>query len=940
MTQTYEYKVSQTTCPYCGVGCGVNTTVINGELTAVSGNTSHPANLGKLCVKGSNLHETVGLEGRVLHPMIHGKKASWDTATQTVADQFRHFIDTYGPDSVAFYVSGQILTEDYYVANKLMKGYIGSANIDTNSRLCMASAVAGYKRAFGSDTVPCSYADIDHCELLILVGSNAAWTHPILYQRMEQAKIANPNLKVVVVDPRKTATEQLGDLHLAIQPGSDVALFNGLLHYLNENDHLNHSYIEQYTEHWHELVTSIDTNTLAHTALVTGVSEADLMLFYQAFAATDKPLTFYSQGVNQSSQGTDKCNAIINCHLATGTLGYLGAGPFSITGQPNAMGGREVGGLANTLAGHMNIEDPAHRDLVQTFWQSPNIPQQEGAKAVDLFAKIKQSKIKAVWIMATNPMVSLPNRAEIAAALTQCEFVVVSDCVTKNDTLAYANVVLPATTWAEKDGTVTNSERRISRQKGILPAPGEAKHDWQALCDVAKAMGYQSGFDFAHSVDVFNEHAALSGYRNTSDTQHSDTIIRDFDISGLASLTRQQYDNLQPIQWPVNNQYPQGCSQMFADNVFFTPSKKAQFVPVQVNLPTLRPNEQYPLILNSGRMRDQWHTMTRTGKSKALAQHTQASFIALNPQDAKHYSVADNQLIKLTSAYGKVIANAQVVNDQSPGQVFMPIHWNQTNASHANVSECYGSAVDPISGQPESKYAVVELTPVTVVQHAVIFSAFPLTLPETQACDWWNSCITPAGMQYQLAWFEQKVEPLAFTQSQALSQTQQATSQSQLDDMQWHSFTSSQENHDELTTVIGVCAGQITMVGLFGTKQPTVNTAWVVELMQPSEHNIEFSDISALLIGAVPEQFRKGKTICSCFNVGETDIVNAITQDGCDSVSALGESLQCGTNCGSCKSELASLVNQHASSNNSATQHSKKISRFNQHLIPIHALDK
>ncbi|MDG1922711.1 MAG: molybdopterin-dependent oxidoreductase [Glaciecola sp.] len=927
MTHTYEYKVSQTTCPYCGVGCGVDATVINGQLTEVSGNKTHPANFGKLCVKGSNLDQTVGIDGRLLNPMINGENASWDDATQTVADKFRYFIDTYGPDSVAFYVSGQILTEDYYVANKLMKGYIGSANIDTNSRLCMASAVAGYKRAFGSDTVPCSYADIDHCELLILVGSNAAWTHPILYQRMEQAKLANPNLKVIVVDPRKTATEQLGDLHLTIQPGTDVALFNGLLHYLMVNKHLNQAFIEQYTEQWDVVITSIETCTLGQTALVTGVSEADLRLFYQAFAATDKPLTFYSQGVNQSSQGTDKCNAIINCHLATGTLGHLGAGPFSITGQPNAMGGREVGGLANTLAGHMNIEDPAHRDLVQTFWQSPNIPHEQGAKAVDLFAKIKQSKIKAVWIMATNPMVSLPNRAEIAAALTQCEFVVVSDCVSKNDTLAFADVALPATTWAEKDGTVTNSERRISRQKGILTAPGQAKHDWQALCDVAKAMGYQEGFNFVHPVEVFNEHAALSGYRNSSDTQHANTIIRDFDISGLASLTEQQYDNLLPIQWPVNNQYPQGCSQMFADKVFFTPSKKAQFVSVQVNLPQQLPNDAYPLILNSGRMRDQWHTMTRTGKSSALAQHTQASFIALSPQDATQYGVADNDLIRLSSPYGEVIANAQVVNDQAIGQVFMPIHWNQTNASHANVSECYGNAVDPISGQPESKYAVVALTTVTTVQHAVIFTPTPLALASSQACDWWNSSITAAGMQYNLAWFEDTVEPLFFAKNLA---TEPAST-----NIQWHTFTRSQGSDDALNTVIGVDAGQITLVALFGATQPTVNANWIVDLMTPSEDDIEFSAISALLSGAVPEQFRKGKTICSCFQVGENDIINAITQDGCDSVSALGETLQCGTNCGSCKSELASLVDQHASLN----QQSKRISRFSENLIPVHASD-
>ena len=908
MTHSFEYKISQTTCPYCGVGCGVDATIVNGQLTSVSGSLNHPANQGKLCVKGSNLAQTVSLEGRLLTPTIAGQEASWDEATDLVAQQFKQIIAQHGPDSVAFYVSGQILTEDYYVANKLMKGYIGSANIDTNSRLCMASAVAGYKRAFGADTVPCNYQDIDHTELLILIGSNAAWTHPILYQRMERAKQANPNMKVVIIDPRRTATEQLSDLHLPIKPGSDVALFNGLLNYLVSSQHLNQAYIEQFTEGWTQTLSKVAQYTLTYTAAVTGINEASLLSFFTAFAQTNNVLSFYSQGVNQSSQGTDKCNAIINCHLATGKIGYQGAGPFSITGQPNAMGGREVGGLANTLASHMHIEDPAHRELVQTFWQSPKIPHQQGTKAVDMFDQIKTGKIKAVWIMATNPMVSLPNRAQIAAALTQCDFVVVSDCVVKNDTLAFADVALPATTWAEKDGTVTNSERCISRQKGLLPAPGLAKHDWQMMSEVAQKMGFDAAFDYSHPSEIFTEHAALSGYRNTHDTTAGPTIIRDFDISGLASLSRTQYDQLEPIQWPVNTLHPNGCKQMFSDNVFFTPSKKAQFISVEHIPPKYDTTPEYPLVLNSGRQRDQWHTMTRTGKSATLAKHTSEPFIAIHPQDAKHYQISEQALIQISSPFGAVIANAKITSDQRMGECFMPIHWNQNNASHANVGACYSSAVDPISGQPESKHTAVALQRIHTVQRATLFCRNEINVMS----DFWTSSIVSSGLQYQLAWFESAVSPLAFCQSQF-----------QGENIQWHSFTRSDEAS---TTIVAVADETIIAIAFFADSRPAIQPDWAIDLLGLT--SASQTRLSELLAGKVDEKWLNGKTICSCFNVGENNIIDAINELSLNSVEALGKHLKCGTNCGSCKSELSELLNQHA-------PQSHKISRFKEHAIAV-----
>ena len=436
----YQQSVQCTTCPYCGVGCGVDATIINDKITAVSGTLTHPANRGKLCVKGTHLVDTVGTQGRLHHAIVDGMTVSNDEATQAVAERFNQLIQEHGPDSVAFYVSGQILTEDYYVANKLMKGYIGSANIDTNSRLCMSSAVAAYKRSLGSDTVPTCYEDIDQTHMLVLVGSNAAWTHPILFQRMQQAKANKPELKIVIIDPRESATCGIADLHLPIKPGSDIDLFNGLLNFIIEHDAVDNTFVTQHTEQFSEAALTASAYSLAEVSAICGVTQGALKQFYEWFSMAPSVLSFYSQGVNQSVQGVDKCNAIINCHLATGQIGTPGSGPFSITGQPNAMGGREVGGLANMLAAHMNIETPHHRDWVQAFWQSPVMCQSAGLKAVELFEAIGSGQVKAVWIMATNPVVSLPNRNVIEQALASCECVVVSECFAQNDTLAYADI--------------------------------------------------------------------------------------------------------------------------------------------------------------------------------------------------------------------------------------------------------------------------------------------------------------------------------------------------------------------------------------------------------------------------------------------------------------------------------------------------------------------
>ena len=550
-----------TTCPYCGVGCGITAEVDGGQLIKVMGDEGHPANAGRLCVKGTTLAATLTPQGRLLHPVYRGAQTNWDTALDLVAEKLRVVRQEHGPEAIAFYLSGQLLTEDYYVANKLMKGFLGSANVDTNSRLCMSSAVAAYKRAFGADFVPCSYRDLETCDLLLLVGSNAAWTHPVVYQRIVESRRANPHKRIVVIDPRRTATCDGADLHLRIAPGSDGYLFAGLLNYLRDEGHLDKRFIAEHTQGLEVALAAAAQSDLARVASETGLQREQLEQFYRLFAATEKTVTLYSQGVNQSATGTDKCNAIINCHLATGRLGRPGTGPFSITGQPNAMGGREVGGLANQLAAHMDFSADSV-DRVERYWQAPDVAREPGLKALDMFRAVAEGKIRFLWIMATNPAVSLPDTALVRRALASCDFVVVSDCVGDTDTAAYADLLLPAMGWGEKDGTVTNSERCISRQRALVPPMGEAQADWWIVTQVARRLGFGQAFNYQHPADIFAEHARLSGFENNGS--------RDFDISGLASLSRVGYEQLQPTYWP------QPATELFGDPVvdgrFFTAS--------------------------------------------------------------------------------------------------------------------------------------------------------------------------------------------------------------------------------------------------------------------------------------------------------------------------------------------------------------------------------
>jgi assimilatory nitrate reductase catalytic subunit len=892
-----------TTCPYCGVGCGVKATVndVAAREVGIAGDEAHPANFGRLCVKGSALGETVHMEGRQLYPEIRGARKSWDEALDHVSGEFARIVREHGPDAVAFYVSGQLLTEDYYVANKLMKGFIGSANIDTNSRLCMSSSVAGHKRAFGSDTVPNSYEDFELADLVVLVGSNTAWCHPILFQRLKAEKEKRPGMKIVVIDPRRTATCDIADLHLAVKAGEDVRLFNGLLAHLAGRAALDEDYIARHTNGFPAALDAAQAqdNTPAHLARDLGVDALDLERFFTWFTTTAKTLTLYSQGVNQSSAGSDKVNAILNCHLATGRIGKPGSGPFSLTGQPNAMGGREVGGLANMLAAHMEIENPLHRERVQRFWRSPVIADKTGLKAVDMFEAVHSGKVKAIWIMATNPVVSLPDADRVREALEKCELVVVSDCISDTDTTRLAHVKLPALGWGEKDGTVTNSERRISRQRGFLPAPGAARADWWIISEVAKRMGFAADFDFSSAAAVFREHAALSAFEN--DAEHG---LRDFDIGALSALSDSAFDSLQPFQWPLRQGESEGRKRFFAEGGFFTPDGRARFLALTPRGPVNAPDADYPFVLNTGRVRDQWHTMTRTGLTARLLQHIGEPFCAMHPDDAKKLGIGARDVVELESRWGLARARAELTTDQAPGTVFLPMHWTGVLTSRSRAGAVVNPAVDPVSGQPELKHTPVRVRRFEAAWHGFMLSAAPQVLP---AADY---AVAIRGGKF---WRFELAGQAAVSDCQELA-----------DELLKHSLVNQEsslpsfrpaavESLEYVDAARGVyrratvAEGRLQAVCFIGPDSASLpERAWLSGLigkeLQPLERR-------ALLSGRPADPAADvGRIICACFGVGEKTIRQAIATHNLDSVAAIGKCCKAGTNCGSCQPELKVIL--------------------------------
>ncbi|MBP7064481.1 nitrate reductase [Ferrovibrio sp.] len=864
---------TRTTCPYCGVGCGVIVSRQQDGALSLRGDPDHPANFGRLCSKGSALLETLSLDDRLLHPLLHGERVSWDVALDTAAARFRQVIEEYGPEAVAFYVSGQILTEDYYVANKLMKGYVGAANIDTNSRLCMASAVVGHKRAFGADTVPVNYADLELADLVVLVGSNLAWCHPVLFQRLAAARQARPEMRVVVVDPRRTMTAQFADLHLAIAPGSDVALFNGLLCHLAADGRMDAEFLAHHATGAEAALAAARQDGLAEAARATGLSATQLQQFYALFARSERVVTGFSQGVNQSSHGVDKVNAILNCHLFTGRIGRPGQGPFSITGQPNAMGGREVGGLANQLAAHMEIDNPAHRRIVQDFWASPAIAARQGLKAVDLFQAVQAGKVKAVWIAGTNPVDSMPDADAVRDALRACPFVVVSDVVRHTDTTALAHLLLPAAAWGEKDGTVTNSERRISRQRAFLPLPGEAKPDWWIFAEVARRMGWSEAFAYENPVTIFAEHAALSGAENAGS--------RDFDIAQLSSISPAEYDALAPFQW--------GGERFFADGRFYTPDGKARLVPVRQTAPCAAVNEDYPLVLNTGRVRDQWHTMTRTAKTARLMSHIAEPFVELHPTDAAALGILPASLVRLQSPLGHVVARALLSPDQRPGSVFVPLHWTGQYSAQARVDALIAPHRDALSGQPELKF-----TPVRALPYRAAWYGFAVLAekPAQLEAGYWALAPAKAGWRVELA-------------DTALPDDWDAYARAlfgagDVEMLAYHDAAGAQHRFAAFRD------GRLLGAFFVAPEPVAVSRAWAAEQLEAVE--LDPAARLRLLAGrAGAEQPDRGAIVCACFEIGVNQIVASINA-GCVDVEAVGVALRAGTNCGSCRSEIRRLI--------------------------------
>ncbi|GLK75671.1 nitrate reductase [Methylopila jiangsuensis] len=869
----------RTTCPYCGVGCGVLATPDHLGGATIAGDREHPSNFGRLCSKGSALGETLALDGRLLHPEIDGRRVSWDDALDETASGFRRVLDAHGPGAIAIYLSGQLLTEDYYAANKLFKGFLGSANVDTNSRLCMSSSVAGHKRAFGSDTVPGTYRDLETADLLVFVGSNAAWCHPVLHQRMLAARAAR-GTRFVVIDPRGTATSEEADLHLPIASGTDAILFSGLLVALAERGAVFASYVADHTEGFdaaliraRELAPSVDA-----VAAACGVEAAKVAAFYDLFAATERAVTLYSQGVNQSAQGTDKVGAILNVHLATGRIGREGMGPFSLTGQPNAMGGREVGGLANTLAAHMEF-DAESIEKVRRFWGAPRMARAPGLKAVEMFEAIGRGEIKALWVMGTNPAASLPRADAVSTALRKLDLFVVSENVASNDTVnAGARIRLPAAAWGEKDGTVTNSERRISRQRPFLALPGQARPDWWAVAQVGRRLGFEDAFGWRTPGEVFREHAALSAFENDG--------TRDFDIGALAGLDTRDYDQLRPTQWPARQSAVRDETRFFAKGGYFTPNRRARFVAVAPITPGAGTDDAYPYRLNTGRVRDQWHTMTRTGKSPRLGSHLPEPFLEIHPDDAAREGVADGGFARVTSPHGAVVLRAKVDPGARRGAPFAPIHWTGETSSSGRVGALVHAVTDPFSGQPDAKATPVAVAPVSFPLQG--FALARSGLGGLDAAAWWAKAAAPGGHGLLFA-LAAEPEVAALFPHMAPD--------------------------DELVEYVDA-ARRVRRIAMFrngaleaclfvGPARP--ESSWTYLRDKLGARLTDGQVRGLLLAGRASDGAATGPLVCACHGVPKGEIERAIAS-GCGDAAAVGAATRAGTNCGSCLPEIRRML--------------------------------
>jgi assimilatory nitrate reductase catalytic subunit len=829
------------------------------------------------------LRETLDLRDRLKTPLLHGEKSDWDTTLDTIAHALSRIIAEDGPDAIGFYVSGQFLTEDYYVANKLMKGYIGSGNIDTNSRLCMSSSVAGHVRAFGEDVVPGCYEDIDEADLVVQVGSNMAWCHPVLYQRLTAAR-ERRGTRIVTIDPRRTATAETGDLHLAVAHGSDVWLFNGLLVHLADRGALDRDWIAHHVSGLEEALAAARRSASSPEAVAaaTGLALDDLLNFYEIFTRTERTVTLYSQGVNQSVSGTDKVNAILNCHLATGRIGRAGMGPFSLTGQPNAMGGREVGGLANQLAAHMDFK-PADIDRVQRFWQAPNVATAPGLKAVDLFEAAADGRIKALWIAATNPAVSMPRASRVREALEICPLVIVSDAW-PTDTTALADIVLPAAAWAEKDGTVTNSERRISRQRAFRAPPGDARSDWWMFAQVARRMGWQKAFPYRSPADIFREHASLSAFENAG--------ARIFDIGALAQLSDSEYDTLHPVQWPCASS-ERGEARLFGRGAFPTDDGRARMVPV---LPRMaEEGERDALTLNTGRLRDQWHTMTRTGRVVRLMRHADTPLVSLHPVDAAARGIVPDGLVRVQSVHGTTVLRACVDGSMRKGEAFLPMHWTDEYSSSGAAGQLVHALVDPVSGQPDLKGTKVVLKAVPEIWRALLLRCIDGVLPIDKQAFWAKAPID-GGFAFTLSGWSplQDVVPSETALRRLLALPPGAE------------LISYSDPKNAVYRYAGIVDGRLESCIFFASPHAAFAEAGAARALLGKE--LLANARMSLFVGLKSVRHAAGNVVCSCFGVDEERICEAIRAEGLKSASEIADVLRAGSNCGSCIPELKKLL--------------------------------
>lgn len=894
-------KLVKSTCCYCGVGCGVLIETEQDVIVGVRGDPDHPANRGRLCTKGATLHQTADLSYRLLFPERRPRGAespsriSWSDALEEAAERFAATIRRHGPDSVAFYISGQLMTEDYYVFNKVAKGLIGTNNVDTNSRLCMSSAVAGYKQTLGADAPPCSYDDIRHAKVIFIAGANPAVAHPIIFRYIEDARAANPDLKIIVADPRRSESAEIADLHLPLKPGSDIALFNGLLHVMIEEDMIDHGYIEAHTNGFAALAAEVADYSPDKVAAICGLPAADLIKAARWFASSPASLSLYCQGLNQSAHGTHNNAGIIHLHLATGQIGKPGAGPFSLTGQPNAMGGREVGGLANLLSAHRDLANPAHRAEVAQLWGVPSVPDKPGKSAVDLFKSLKSGEIKAVWIACTNPAQSLPNQAAVREALQAAEYVVLQEAYRNTDTAAYADLLLPASGWGEKYGTVTNSERCITRVAAAVPPPGEARHDWEIVVDFARRLGKKLNhadaeqlFPYIDPQGIFNEH-------------RESTRGRDLDITGLS------YDLLAakgPQQWPFPEGATAGRQRLYEDGVFPTADGRARFVPIQ-HLPTadvLTP--QFPVSLLSGRMRDHWHGMSRTGTVPRLFNLEDEPALGMHPCDMRHRQLEDGDLAKISNSRGETVVRVMQQAGLQKGRAWMPMHWGNQFMNSAGANAVSSDITDPYSKQPELKHAAVQITRLDL--------PYPLTLIRCCADQPEALHLLQAARQamsdfpYASVSLYGRKNPLVILRAAA----HEAINEMEIARLDRLFGMSGDDN-----AILYVDARRSVMKKaiardgrLFGVRLAgeTLAQSWLKKAMAEDELDSSMIRLALAPSARPPVSIAPRNIVCKCADVSDVQIQQALAK-GAD-LPTMQETLKCGTFCGSCVPEIKRMV--------------------------------